>query len=292
VVDLNDPSNLALYNQVFLFHNDFSRSEVLFSGHSNAEQRTLQSLAHRLGLDYEYSLATRTARICRPSAEISMNPSELNLISNLLDDFPASSFDFDDLDSTHKPDWLSNTFDNIPVPPLEFNPSSPTNNLDSTSPFLLNDPLDNTWAAAEWLNFDGELLDYQDPVMSAEEGIDWQPPVSDSKPLNDLPELPLPQVSSGAMANENNSERSTSPEEPVQVPGDSDTQKSSTGKRQTTPLSSQLAKLRKFTLRRPACERCRMKKTKVFGDALKLISKWFTKVSLVYRRISVSTMHL
>ena len=254
MVDLNDPSNLALYNQIFLFHNDLSRSEVLFSGHSNAEQRTLQSLAHRLGLDYEYSLATRTVRICRPSAEISMNTSELNAISNLLDNIPASPFDFDDPDSSHKPDWLSNTFDNIPAPPLEFNPSSSTNDLGSTSPFLR--------AAAEWLNFDLESLDYQAPVMSVEECINWQPPLSDTKPLNDFSELPLPQVRSGTMANGKNLERTISPEGPVQVPGDSDTQESSTRKRQTTPLPSKLAKIRKRVLR--ACDRCRMKKIRVF----------------------------
>jgi hypothetical protein len=254
VVDLNDPSNLALYNQIFLFHNNLSRSEVLFSGHSNAEQRTLQSLAHRLGLDYECSLATRTVRICRPSAEISMNTSELNSISNLLDNIPASLFDFDDPDSSHKPDWLSNTFDNIPAPPLEFNPSSSTNDLGSTSPFLR--------AAAEWLNFDLESLDYQAPVMSVEECINWQPPLSDTKPLNDFSELPLPQVRSGTMANGENLERTISPEGPVQVPGDSDTQESSTRKRQTTPLPSKLAKIRKRVLR--ACDRCGMKKIRVF----------------------------
>jgi hypothetical protein len=220
----------------------------------------LQSLAHGLGLDYEYSLATRTARICRPSAEISMNPSGLNSISNLLDNILAPPFDFDDPDSTHKPDWLSNTFDNIPASPLELNPSSSTNDLNSTSYFLFNDPLDITWAA-EWLNSDGELLDHQAPVMSVEECINWQPPLSDSKSLNDLPELPLPQVRSGAMANGKDSERSASSEEPVQVPGNSNTPESSTGKRQTTPLSSKPAKIRKFL---PACERCRVRKSMVF----------------------------
>jgi hypothetical protein len=183
----------------------------------------------------------------------------------MLDNILAPPFDFDDSDSTHKPDWLSNTFDSIPAPPLEFNPSSSTNDLDSTSPFLLNDPLDNTWAAAEWsewLNFDGELLDYQAPVMSAEECPNRQPPLFDSKPFNDLPELPLPQVRSGTMANGKNPERSTSPEEPVQVPGDSDRQESSTGKRQTTPFSSKPAKTRKDILN--SCHRCRMIKRRVF----------------------------
>jgi hypothetical protein len=141
-----------------------------------------------------WSLATRTVRICRPSAEILLNISELNSISNLLDNIPTSPFDFDDPDSSHKPDRLSNTFDNIPAPPLEFNPSS------------------------------------------------------DTKPLNNLSELPLPQVRLGTMANGKDPGRSTSPEEPVQVPGDSDTQESSTRKRQTTPLSSKLAKIRERVL--------------------------------------------
>lgn len=98
--------------------------------------------------------------------------------------------------------------------------------------------------------------------MSVKECINWQPPLSDTKPLNDFSELPLPQLHSRTMANGKNPERSTSPEEPVQVPGDSDTQESTTRKRQTTPLSSKPAKIRNRVLR--ACDKCRMKKIRVF----------------------------
>jgi hypothetical protein len=65
---LNDPSSLALYNEVFLFKNDPSRNELLFTRKSKSEQRTLQSVAHGLGLDYEYSRACYTVSICKPSA--------------------------------------------------------------------------------------------------------------------------------------------------------------------------------------------------------------------------------
>jgi hypothetical protein len=62
---LNDPSILILYNQIFLFQNDHSQSEILFINRSYSEQKALQSLAHGLNLEYEYSLVTRTVRICR-----------------------------------------------------------------------------------------------------------------------------------------------------------------------------------------------------------------------------------
>ena len=65
--DLNDPSALVLYNQVFLFKNNNLLNNVEFAGKSNKEQNILHSVAHGLGLEYEYSLAARTVRICRPT---------------------------------------------------------------------------------------------------------------------------------------------------------------------------------------------------------------------------------
>lgn len=62
---MNDPSILKLYNQIFLFQNDHSQNEILFTNRSHSEQNALQSLAHGLDLEYEYSLVTRTVRICR-----------------------------------------------------------------------------------------------------------------------------------------------------------------------------------------------------------------------------------
>lgn len=65
LTDLNDPFILMLYNQIFLFQNDLSREEILFTNPSYSEQHALQSISHGLNLEYEYSLATRTVRICR-----------------------------------------------------------------------------------------------------------------------------------------------------------------------------------------------------------------------------------
>jgi hypothetical protein len=39
----------------------------LFTNRSYSEQHALQSISHGLNLEYEYSLATRTVRICRPA---------------------------------------------------------------------------------------------------------------------------------------------------------------------------------------------------------------------------------
>ncbi|KUJ23554.1 uncharacterized protein LY89DRAFT_663965 [Mollisia scopiformis] len=67
-VDMNNAANLELYSEVLLFKNDSSRDEVLFFHRSNAEQRTLQAIAHSLLLEYEYSAATKVIRISRPTS--------------------------------------------------------------------------------------------------------------------------------------------------------------------------------------------------------------------------------
>lgn len=62
---MNDPLNLALGSELVWFQADFSRTEFLYNNPDNLHQRTLQSLAHSLGLEYEYCLRTRQARITR-----------------------------------------------------------------------------------------------------------------------------------------------------------------------------------------------------------------------------------
>jgi uncharacterized Zn-finger protein len=63
---MNNPSNLYLYSQVLVFKTDISREDVTFESSPPSEQRSLQAIAHQLGLDYEYSKASRTVRISRP----------------------------------------------------------------------------------------------------------------------------------------------------------------------------------------------------------------------------------
>src|ERR1019366_5309328 len=66
-VDMNDPSNLSLYSQLFLFRKELSEEDIRWRNPDTLQQRTLQSLAHHLGLEYEFSLATGIARISRPA---------------------------------------------------------------------------------------------------------------------------------------------------------------------------------------------------------------------------------
>lgn len=67
LIDMNDESNLELYSQLLLFKSNEFRDEILWQSPKTALQRTLQSLAHKLDLEYEYSLRTRVVRISRPT---------------------------------------------------------------------------------------------------------------------------------------------------------------------------------------------------------------------------------
>lgn len=64
--DMNNPTNLTLYTQLMVFQNDQSREDFIKHNPDRILQRNLQALAHYLGLEYEYSLASRNARISRP----------------------------------------------------------------------------------------------------------------------------------------------------------------------------------------------------------------------------------
>jgi hypothetical protein len=66
-IDMNDSSNLELYSRLLLFKNDVFHHEILWQNPDNALQRALQSLAHKLDLEYEYSLRSRVVRISRPT---------------------------------------------------------------------------------------------------------------------------------------------------------------------------------------------------------------------------------
>jgi hypothetical protein len=68
---MSDPSNLSLRFDLVRFQVDLSRTEFRHSNPDNLKQRTLQSLAHSLGLEYEYCLRTREARITRSDVPIS-----------------------------------------------------------------------------------------------------------------------------------------------------------------------------------------------------------------------------
>ena len=84
---MNDPSNLSLSFELVRFQVNLSRTEFRHSDPDNLKQRSLQSLAHSLGLEYEYCLRTREARITRsdfpisPQVEISRSSFEQEIVT-------------------------------------------------------------------------------------------------------------------------------------------------------------------------------------------------------------------
>lgn len=87
--DMNDPTNLALYSQLVIFRSDQSRHELIQNNPDSLSQRTLQTLAHHLGLEFEYSLTTRNARISRPVAIHSESGDFLNSSPSNIDHSPG-----------------------------------------------------------------------------------------------------------------------------------------------------------------------------------------------------------
>jgi hypothetical protein len=62
---MNDATNLAFYTQLLQYKMNPSLPETMFKDPNNSQQRTLHSLAHAMGLEYEYSIMTRTVIITR-----------------------------------------------------------------------------------------------------------------------------------------------------------------------------------------------------------------------------------
>jgi hypothetical protein len=62
---MNDVVNLALYTQIIGFKMSPMEEETLFQAPDPLQQRAIQIFAHSFGFDYEYSIATRTARVVK-----------------------------------------------------------------------------------------------------------------------------------------------------------------------------------------------------------------------------------
>ena len=60
---MNDATILSFYIQLLQFSINNNRHEILFNIPTNSQQRNIQCLAHKMNLEYEYALATRTVRI-------------------------------------------------------------------------------------------------------------------------------------------------------------------------------------------------------------------------------------
>ncbi|KAE8445807.1 hypothetical protein EG329_012865 [Mollisiaceae sp. DMI_Dod_QoI] len=97
-VDMNNPSNLSLGFELVRFQGDLSRTEFWHHDPDNQTQRTLQSLAHGLGLEYEYCLRTREARIVRlnvhtsPQVETSRSRLDQGIASQELTEHVSESW--------------------------------------------------------------------------------------------------------------------------------------------------------------------------------------------------------
>ncbi|KAE8445150.1 hypothetical protein EG329_013646 [Mollisiaceae sp. DMI_Dod_QoI] len=67
-IDMNDEWTLSAYKQMLFFKTDFQRYYLGFEDPNHAQQKVIQSLAHRpdLGLEYEYNLFSRQALVSRP----------------------------------------------------------------------------------------------------------------------------------------------------------------------------------------------------------------------------------
>jgi hypothetical protein len=80
---MNDSVNLSLYSELVRFQVDLSKLEVRFSYPSNEMQRNLQSFAHGLGLEYEYFLDSREARITRAVVSTAFAPAANDFLPGL-----------------------------------------------------------------------------------------------------------------------------------------------------------------------------------------------------------------
>jgi hypothetical protein len=78
VPDANNTPDIELYSRLLLFTKDSSQQYIDFENPQHSEQRTLQSLAHKLEFDFEYSKASRIARISRP--EVPAHQPDLDLV--------------------------------------------------------------------------------------------------------------------------------------------------------------------------------------------------------------------
>jgi hypothetical protein len=64
---MNNGQNIAIYTQLVRFQSENFSEDTVFVKPDRAQQRTIHELAYRLGLEFEYSLGTRSARVTRPS---------------------------------------------------------------------------------------------------------------------------------------------------------------------------------------------------------------------------------
>lgn len=137
IPDMNDESNLELYSKLLLFKNDLSRDEILWPHPENTLQRTLQSLAHRLNLEYEFSLGAQVARVSRPSLSMDIRSGNFEFLDfgSFEDDhsFPGGEFGLSNAHYSHvrKAELSASLPHTDPLPDTPFSTA-----LDSSPSFL------------------------------------------------------------------------------------------------------------------------------------------------------------
>jgi hypothetical protein len=65
-IDMNEPTVLGLYTQLFMSQQDSTKKEFVFCSPDHFIQGPLHSLARKLGLEYEHSLRPSQVRISKP----------------------------------------------------------------------------------------------------------------------------------------------------------------------------------------------------------------------------------
>jgi hypothetical protein len=64
---MNYGRKIEIYTQLVRFQSEGFSEDTIFVQPDRAQQRTIHELAYRLGLEFEHSLGTRSARVTRPS---------------------------------------------------------------------------------------------------------------------------------------------------------------------------------------------------------------------------------
>ena len=92
---MNNGRNIAIYTQLVRFQSEAFSEDTIFVKPDRAQQRTIHELAYRLGLEFEYSLGTRSARVTRPSPSNLPNTSGEKNFNTFAPERPRTDYPID-----------------------------------------------------------------------------------------------------------------------------------------------------------------------------------------------------